>query len=79
MNTLIIHQRQFLTTGLGGPTSYRGRSLAAAHAGLRITAGEFDAVGGHLTATLAAAGVDPELQAEVLATVAGLRGEVVTA
>src|SRR5262249_8522177 len=38
----------------GGPLAYKGRDMKAAHAGMGITDAEFDALAGHLAASLKA-------------------------
>jgi len=43
---------EFLSSALGGPQKYSGRDMKSTHQGLRITQGEFDALAGHLKATL---------------------------
>src|SRR5260370_6893531 len=52
MADLQAHQRDFIGAALGGPVSYEGRSMKEAHAGLGVTTEAFDAVVGHLGATL---------------------------
>lgn len=53
------HQHTFLAMALGGSQGYLGRSLASAHAHLRISDAAFDRVMDHLVGTLADLGVDP--------------------
>ena len=53
MGRLKSHQRAFIAAALGGPQLYAGRDKAAAHAELSISDADFDAVVGHLVATLA--------------------------
>lgn len=77
MAALELHQRQFVTTALGGPEVYRGRTLEEAHAGLRITDTEFLAVGRHLADALRAAGVTDDLVGQIVAAVVSLRPHVV--
>jgi hemoglobin len=72
-------QTAFMAWALGGPTVYRGRDLRAAHAPLvrkGLNQQHFDAIAGHLRATLEEMGVEPALVAEALATVAGTRDQV---
>lgn len=72
-------QVAFMAWAFGGPAEYRGRDLRSAHETL-IAKGlgdvHFDAVAGHLAATLRELGVNEELVAESLALVARLRSEV---
>jgi len=57
--TVQRHQRELLTTAVGGPSMYVGRSLREAHAGLHIDRHHVDLVVRHLAASLARAGVAP--------------------
>ncbi len=72
-------QKAFLTTVFGGPNNYTGKDLRSAHAQLvekGLNDSHFDAVAGHLRATLDELGVDPRISGEIMATVAGTREEV---
>lgn len=73
------HQRAFIAAALGGPELYAGRDMAAAHAGLDITDGAFDAVVAHLVQTLTSLGVPDDTIAGIGAALAPLRGDIVTA
>jgi hemoglobin len=73
------HQRTFLTAALGGPQRYAGRSMADAHAGRDITPTAFDAVVGHLGATLAHLGVPPDTIGAIADALLPLKGDIVTA
>jgi hemoglobin len=44
LDRLKRHQRAFLSMALGGPNEYKGRNMAAAHAGLGITNQAFSSV-----------------------------------
>jgi hemoglobin len=79
MPKLRAHQTAFLVAATGGPKSYSGRDMAAAHAGLNITAAAFDRVAGHLVSTLAEAGVDSATIDAVAAAVVPLKDSIVTA
>jgi len=69
----------FLATVMDGPDIYRGRDMREAHARL-VARGmndeHFDAIMGHLAATLADLGVPPDDAAEALALAEGARTEV---
>ena len=72
-------QKAFLTMVLGGPHAYTGKDLRAAHAplvekGLDDT--RFDAVAGHLQASLEEMGVSAALIAEVMTVAASTRDDV---
>jgi hemoglobin len=69
----------FMSRAFGGPEEYRGRDLRATHARLvrqGLSDQHFDAVAGHLEATLVELGVAPGLIQEALAVVATTRTEV---
>ncbi len=72
-------QVAFMSWAFGGPVEYRGRDLRVSHADL-VKRGlgdvHFDAVAGHLKATLEELGIAPDDIAEVLTIVAGTRDEV---
>lgn len=72
------HQRAFMGAALGGPVVYAGRDMAAAHAGLQITAQAFDAVVQHLAATLESLGVPDATIGEIAGALLPLKGDIVT-
>jgi hemoglobin len=69
----------FLGEALGGSSRYRGRDIATAHRGLRISDTHFDRVAGHLDATLDELGVPRHLTGRIIGIAATLRPAVVTA
>lgn len=72
-------QKAFLTFAFGGPDTYTGQDLRKAHAGLvarGLSDKHFDAVAGHLQATLKELGVPQNLQDEVMTIAASTRGDV---
>ncbi len=72
-------QKAFLTMVFGGAAGYSGKDLRRAHAPLvarGLTDSHFDAVAGHLQATLEELGVDQDLTAEVMLTAACTRDDV---
>ncbi|HLI01304.1 MAG TPA: group 1 truncated hemoglobin [Acidimicrobiales bacterium] len=73
------HQRAFLSAALGGPDMYAGRDMAAAHAGLDITEGAFDAVVRHLVATLTELQVPSDVIEAVGGKLAPLAPQIVSA
>jgi hemoglobin len=73
------HQRAFIGAALGGPETYPGRDMAAAHAGLGITAEDFGRVVQHLVDTLTALGVDEETIASIGEALAPLQEQIVAA
>ncbi len=71
------HQIKFMTMAFGGPNSYTGRSMAAAHKHLieqrGLNSKHFDRVAGHLVSTLRGLGVAQELIDEVVEIVSPLK------
>mmetsp|Transcript_66638 Transcript_66638/g.77337 ORF Transcript_66638/g.77337 Transcript_66638/m.77337 type:complete len:123 (+) Transcript_66638:54-422(+) len=59
------HQKAFLTVAFGGPNKYSGRSLRESHKKMGLTDEHFDAVIGHLAATLRELGVSEDLIKQV--------------
>jgi len=73
------HLKAFMTLAFGGPNNYTGRSLRDAHArlvNLGLSDVHYDAVVGHLGATLQELNVPEELIAEAAALVESVRPEV---
>jgi len=72
-------QIAFLTMAFGGPSEYDGHDLREAHkpfVARGLTDAHFDAVAGHLGATLMELKVDPVLISQVLGVVAGTKEDV---
>jgi hemoglobin len=69
-------QKGFLTVAFGGPNHYSGRDLRAAHARLRLTEADFDAVIGHLGATLKELNVPDALIAQAAAVAVSVKSDV---
>lgn len=79
MPKLMDHQTKFLVSILGGPKQYTGADLKTAHARLSITDDAFNAVAGHLKATLEECGASDADIGTILGVVGGARGDIVTA
>jgi hemoglobin len=79
MASLKTHQRAFIAAAIGGPDIYAGRDMAAAHSGLNIAGGDFDAVVGHLVDALAELGVPADTIGQIGGKLAPLRSDIVTA
>lgn len=77
LRRLKAHQRSFIAAAIGGAEVYAGRDMASAHAGLEITDEAFDAVVGHLVATLTGLGVPEETIGAIGAKLAPLRADIV--
>jgi methyl-accepting chemotaxis protein len=72
-------QKAFLTMAFGGPNNYSGKDLTDAHARLvddGLNDSHFDAVAGHLNATLKELGVPDDLIGEAMAIAASTRDDV---
>src|SRR3989440_558901 len=61
----------------GGPCQYKGRSMKEAHAGMKVTKGEFNALVEDLVATLKQFKVASAEQDELLAILGPLKSEIV--
>jgi hemoglobin len=61
----------------GGPCHYTGRSMKQAHASMRVTDGEFDALVQDLVATLKQFNVGKHEQDELLGLLGPMRSEIV--
>ena len=81
MKAQVKKQVAFMTWAFGGPAEYKGRDLREAHAPLvknGLNDSHFDAVAGHLKATLAELGVEASLIQEALTIVGGTRSAVLS-
>lgn len=75
-------QKAFLTMVFGGPNRYSGSDLRSAHAPLvarGLDGSHFDAVAGHLQATLSDLKVPASLTQEIMAIAASTRKDVLNA
>lgn len=61
----------------GGPCTYNGRDMRAAHAGLGLTEADFNALVEHLVDAMAERGVPITAQNELLAILAPMRGDII--
>jgi hemoglobin len=77
----IVHLHAMLSEHLcslaGGPCTYSGRDMKAAHAGLGITEADFNALVENLVDAMTERGVPISAQNELLAILAPMRGEVI--
>lgn len=78
MTNLKRHQVQLVSTLLGGPVTYEGRELAAAHAGLGITTQDYGRVVTHLVGALTDAGVPDEIIASLGETLVAVEPDIVS-
>src|SRR5262245_45776505 len=77
----VDHLKKMLVDLVGmvsdGPQKYTGRSMKEAHKGMAITQAEFDALAGHLKASLDKFKVPAKEQEELLKVVAGTAPDIV--
>ena len=76
MEAQAAKQKALLTVAFGGPNHYTGKDLASAHAHLvkqGLNDDHFNAVAGHLAATLAELGVPSAISDQVMAIAASTR------
>jgi hemoglobin len=74
LRVLLIEQ---ICEATGGPCRYTGRSMMESHAGMEVTAGEFDALVEDLVASLERFKVGKAEQDELLAALAPMKKEIV--
>ena len=76
MNRQRSKQKAFLSAALGGPEPWTGRDMRKAHASLKLTEAHFNAIAGHLVATLKELKVNQKLIDDVIAVVATTKDDV---
>ena len=69
-------QKQFLAAAFGGPIPYKGRNMRDAHKRLDLQESDFNAIAGHLQATLKELKIPDKLIAEVMAVAASTKDAV---
>jgi hemoglobin len=69
-------QKAFLTYAFGGPNSYSGPDMRAAHAKMNLNEGHFDAVMENLGATLQELNVPAEMIGEAAAIAQSVKNDV---
>jgi hemoglobin len=72
------HMVLMLTSVLGGPEEYEGRTLEEAHQPLHISDEDYARVGEHLMAILAEAGAPEDVQGDVAGVLGAVRPQVVS-
>jgi hemoglobin len=68
---------ELVSATTGGPLKYTGRDMKTVHAGMKITDAEFDALAGHLVATLKKYNVPQAEIDDLLAVVGATRKDIV--
>ena len=76
MNKQRSKQKAFLAAAFGGPVPYKGKDLRTAHASLDLKESDFNAIAGHLQATLKELKIDDKLIGEVMAVAASTKDAV---
>lgn len=76
MTRQINKQKAFLTMVTGGPNLYTGQKMREAHKHLDLNEDHFNAVAGHLQATLEELSVPEELIGQVMAVAASTKADV---
>ena len=69
-------QKQFLAAAFGGPVPYTGKDLRKAHRNLDLKESDFNAIAGHLQATLKELKIPDKLIGEVMAVAASTKDDV---
>ena len=69
-------QKQFLAAAFGGLVPYRGKNMRKAHAPLDLKESDFNAIAGHLQATLRELKINDKLIGEVMAVAASTKDDV---
>jgi hemoglobin len=68
---------QFIAMATGGPQKYEGKSMKSSHAGMKITEAEFNALAGHLVASLDKFNVPKREKDELMAVVGTTKADIV--
>ena len=76
MNKQRNKQKAFLAAAFGGPVPYEGKDLRKAHAHLDLKESDFNAIAGHLEATLKELKINNALIGEVMAVAASTKDAV---
>lgn len=71
------HLVTFISMASGGPKEYAGRDMTATHTGMKITSDEFNAIAGHLAASLKKLNVPAKETGELMAIAASTKPAMV--
>ena len=69
--------REFFTAGSGGPATYTGKGMLAAHKGMNVSEQEFLAVTDDIVGAMNKNGIDEDSKKDVLAILYSLKGEII--
>jgi hemoglobin len=76
MDGQLVKQKAFLTMAFGGPNSYSGQDMRAAHKGMNLTEEHFTAVAECLTASLEELNVPQESIDEIIGICLSVKDDV---
>ena len=76
MDQMRAKQKSFLTMAFGGPNEYSGADMRAAHKHMNLNEAHFDAVAGHLVATLHELSVPQEHIDEIVGIALSVKDDV---
>ncbi len=68
---------ELICAGTGGGCTYSGRDMKTAHTGMGVTGAQFDALAGHLVATLDKFKVPEKEKGELLAIIGPMKKDIV--
>ncbi|QEL15378.1 group I truncated hemoglobin [Limnoglobus roseus] len=74
LETMLV---EMISSATGGPLKYNGRNMKDTHKGMKITEEEFNALAGHLVATLKKYNVPQAEMDELVGIVASTKGDIV--
>lgn len=69
--------REFFTAGSGGPPTYTGKGMLAAHKGMNVSEQEFLAVTDDIVGVMNKNGIEEDAKKDVLAILYSLKGEII--
>ena len=69
--------REFFTAGSGGPSSYTGKGMLAAHKGMNVSEQEFLAVIDDIVGAMSKNNIADDAKKDVLAILYSLKGEII--
>ena len=69
--------REFFAAGSGGPPTYTGKGMLAAHKGMNISEQEYLAVMDDIVGALNKNGIDEDAKKDVIAILYSLKGEII--
>lgn len=77
LNHLKQMAREFFSVGSGGPETYTGKDMLAAHKGMNISEQEYLAVMDDIVGAMDKNGLDGDAKKDVIAILYSLKGEII--